>query len=417
MTGDGAVQPGAELTLEVGEPGAGGVCVARTDGRVVFVRFALPGERVRGVVTEVRPSYLRADAVQILVASPDRVEPPCPYFGPGRCGGCDLQHADGNAQRRMKAAVIAEQLRRIAGLDRPVEVEPLPGGLLGWRTAIGYAVDEDGAPGMHRYRSSSVERVERCLLGVPGVGDSDVLDRSWPGLTGVEVVAGDGDERTVIAHRPSRHRRHRRGQRPPDRLEVVDGPTDLQHQIAGQVVRVAATGFWQAHAGAVASFADALLGFVQPRPGERVLELYSGAGALSVPLALAVGSAGELVSLESDATAVADAERNLSGLGVPVRTVRARVDPSSVEAAVAGDRPDLIVLDPPRSGAGVPVMTTLCGLGARAIGYVSCDPASLARDLAAARQAGWELAGLRAFDAFPMTHHVECVAVLEPSPT
>ena len=224
---DGGPEVGAELELEVGPPGAGGICVARHEGRVVFVRHALPGERVRAVVTETRNSYLRADAVRVLDASPDRVEPPCPHAGPGRCGGCDFQHVDAEAQRRIKGEVIEEQLRRVAGIERAVSVEALPGGLLGWRTRITYAVGPGGRPGLHRHRSGSVEPVERCPLGVAGVGDSAALARTWPGLSGIEVVAGDAGELTLIGHRPSTRRPQRRGPRPPDRVEVLDGPAEL----------------------------------------------------------------------------------------------------------------------------------------------------------------------------------------------
>ena len=132
------------LELEVGAIAAGGGCVARApDGKVVFVRHSLPGERVRAQVTASTSSYLRADAVEILGPSPDRVEPPCPHAGPGRCGGCDFQHVEIGAQRRLKAFRIAEQLERLAGMDLDVEVEPVPGDTagLGYRSRVRVAVD------------------------------------------------------------------------------------------------------------------------------------------------------------------------------------------------------------------------------------------------------------------------------------
>ncbi|HEY9472736.1 MAG TPA: TRAM domain-containing protein, partial [Mycobacteriales bacterium] len=157
-TGSGPLV-GYELELEVGPVAHGGHCVARYDGRVIFVRHALPGERVIAKVTEdTGGSYARADAVRVLEPSPDRVAPACAHAGPGRCGGCDFQHVSPDAQRRLKAAVVREQLARIAGTtDVAVTVEELPGGPLGWRTRVQFAVDVDGRVGLRRHRSRQVE--------------------------------------------------------------------------------------------------------------------------------------------------------------------------------------------------------------------------------------------------------------------
>jgi tRNA/tmRNA/rRNA uracil-C5-methylase (TrmA/RlmC/RlmD family) len=405
---------GATLVLDVGAPAHGGSCVARHEGRAVFVRHALPGERVRAVVTEDRGGgYCRADAVEVLVGSVDRVTPPCPYAGPGRCGGCDWQHASGTAQRELKAAVVREQFARVARLDVANVfdgVEELPGGLLGWRTRIAYAVDPDGRPGLHRHRSHEVEHVDRCRLGAAGIGDASVLGDRWPGLTGVEVARGDGPDVAVLAHRPGAGRQSR-GRRPPDRVRTVAGPDVLRHELHGHALAAAAGGFWQVHPAAAETFTAALRATLSPCPGETVLDLYCGAGALTADLARAVTSTGRVVGIESDPRAVGDAERNLSEL--PWAEVRrARVDGPTLTGA--GLHPDLIVLDPPRAGAGRDVMSALVALEPRAVGYLSCDPSTLARDVGAVRERGWRLAALRAFDAFPMTHHVECLATLVP---
>jgi len=402
---------GSTLELRIGAPAAGGTCVARHDGRVVFVRHALPGERVRATITEDRDRFLRAEAVTILESSPDRVPEPCPYARPGRCGGCDWQHASASAQRRIKAEVIGEQFARIAGLDvGPLAVEELPGGLLGWRTRIAYAVDGAGRPGLHRHRSHELEHVDSCPLGVDGVGDTAALGRRWPGVVGIEAARGDGPEVTLLAHRPGPGRQAR-GRRPPDRVTVVDGPVTLHRSVLGRSLEVSAGGFWQVHPAAADAFAEALLAALAPQPGERAVDLYAGAGALTSVLAEAVGPSGSVLGVESSAGAVADAERNLADRPW-ARMRRARVDAGLL--AELDPRPDLVVLDPPRAGAGVDVIRALVDLGPRAIGYVSCDPATLARDVAAAVACGWRLAELRAFDAFPMTAHVECVATLRP---
>jgi tRNA/tmRNA/rRNA uracil-C5-methylase (TrmA/RlmC/RlmD family) len=412
--------PGAEqgstLELEVDGPAQGGSCVARHEGRVVFVRHALPGERVRAVVTrDPGGRFCFADAVEVLRASPDRVDAPCPYAAPGRCGGCDWQHAAGPAQREFKAAVLRDQFARLAGLDVTgllAGAEKLPGGLLGWRSRVGYAVDADGRLGLHRHRSAEVERIERCLLGAPGVGDSDVLAQHWAGLTGVEVARGADGARTVLGRHPGPGR-HARGRRPPDRVEVLSGPSTLVQHGGGRDFEVAAVGFWQVHPAALDAFAAALRDSLAPQPGETVLDLYAGAGALTALLADEVGAAGRVLGIEADAQAVADAVANLAD--VPQAEVRrGRVEPAAF--ASLDIRPDLVVLDPPRAGVGREIMAALLALGPRAVGYLSCDGATLARDVATAAEAGWQLTGLRAFDAFPMTQHVECLATLKPPP-
>ncbi|MBE7188141.1 MAG: class I SAM-dependent RNA methyltransferase [Jatrophihabitans endophyticus] len=408
--------------MTVGAPAHGGSCVARfpdgPGGRVLFVRHALPGERARVLVTEDRGgSFAFADAVEILSASPDRVTPPCPHSGPGRCGGCDWQHAGAAAQLELKSTVVREQFDRLAGLplgELFAGVEPLPGGLLGWRTRTLYAVGRDGRPGLRRHRSHEVEVLDRCPLGAAGVGDAGVLDETWDGVTGVEVAIGTADgapagEPAVLTHRPAA-RRGGRGRRAPDRVALLRGPQHLRHTVSGRDFDVHAGGFWQVHPAAAAAFAEALLGLVAPRPGEAVLDLYAGAGALTAPLAEAVGPTGRVLGLEADAVAVTDGRANLEDLP------QAELRHERVTAGVLGtlDAVDVVVLDPPRSGAGREVVQALLDLRPRCVGYVACDPAALARDVATAVGAGWRLTGLRAFDAFPMTHHVECVARLEP---
>jgi tRNA/tmRNA/rRNA uracil-C5-methylase (TrmA/RlmC/RlmD family) len=403
---------GTVLELDVGAPAHGGSCVARHDGRVVFVRHALPGERVRARVTEARESYWRADAIEVLTAAPDRVVPPCPYAGPGRCGGCDWQHASADAQRAMKGEIVREQFARVARLDVGDVfggVEPLPGGLLGWRTRIAYAVDPAGRPGLHRHRSAEIEHVAQCLLGVGGVGDTGALRETWPGLIALEAARGDGPDVALLAHRPGTGRQAR-GRRPPDHVALLRGPQRLRHTVAGRELEVAAGGFWQVHPAAAATFAQAVLDGAGPVAGESVLDLYAGAGALTVALAEAVGPSGFVLGLESAAPAVADANANLAGL--PWASVR-RARVTAGELQHVDIRPDVVVLDPPRAGAGAEVMAAILALAPRAVGYVSCEPGTLARDIAVAEAQGWQLSELRGFDAFPMTQHIECVATLK----
>ncbi|NEK58870.1 class I SAM-dependent RNA methyltransferase [Geodermatophilus sabuli] len=406
---------GSEFEVTVGPVAHGGHCVARHEGRVVFVRHALPGERVVVRVTEDRqPGFCRADAVRVLDASPDRVQRPCPYSGPGRCGGCDWQHVDPAAQRRLKAAVVHEQLSRLAGLDVDVEVAELPGGPLRWRSRARFAVDRSGAAGLRRHRSHDLEVLDDCPITLETAATA-VLGRRWPGAGAVDVsVDATGAVTTTRLDRrghPTSTRVLRPGGDVPQEPAVR-----AERRAGGRDWEVEGTGFWQVHPAAADALVGAVEAFAAVRPGESVLDLYAGAGLFGGALAPSVGTDGRVVCVEADPGACAAAEANLAGL--PQAEVwQGEVDADGLTGLLAelGAAPDVVVLDPPRAGAGPAVSRVLAGAGPRAVVYVACDPASLARDVAAFGSAGYRLEALRGFDAFPMTHHVECVALLVPA--
>ena len=407
---------GAEFEVTVGPVAHGGHCVARHEGRVVFVRHGLPGERVVARVTEDRhPGFCRADAIEVLEASPARVERPCPYSGPGKCGGCDWQHVDPAEQRRLKAAVVREQLTRLAGLDDvAVVVEELPGGPLRWRSRARFAVDRTGAPGLRRHRSHDVVLLDDCPITVEPAAQA-VLGRSWPGAGAVDVSIDSAGAVTTS-------RLDRRGRATSSRVvrpggDLPEEPvTRAERRAGGRDWEVEGTGFWQVHPAAADALVGAVAEFAAVRPGETVLDLYAGAGLFGGALAPTVGETGRVVCVESDPAACAAADANLADL--PHAEVwQGEVDAEGLRELLGelGTPPDVVVLDPPRAGAGRAVSRLLAGTGARAVVYVACDPAALARDVAAFGEAGYRLAGIRGFDAFPMTAHVECVALLVPA--
>ncbi len=375
----GESRVGARFEVTVGPVAHGGHCVARIaepavqtgagqpqelQNRVVFVRHALPGERVVVEITEGTEGdrFWRGDAVEVLDASADRVVAPCPYAGPSLCGGCDFQHVTLPAQRSLKAAVVREQLTRLAKLDVDVEVEAVPGDVdgLAWRTRMEYAVAPDGGRGMRQHRSRAVVPIDRCLIAAP-----DALET------------------------------------PASRVVVE---TVLHRRFA-----VEADGFWQVHPGAPTILVETVLGMLAPRPGEKVLDLYAGVGLFAAFLGERVGESGRVVAIEGDRTACEHARANLGDLrGAKVST--GRVDWVLTREY---DEPfDLVVLDPPREGARRKVVEQVVDRAPRAVAYVACDPAALARDLATFAEHGYRVSALRAFDLFPMTHHVECVALL-----
>ncbi|HEY2207560.1 MAG TPA: TRAM domain-containing protein [Pseudonocardia sp.] len=399
------------LELDVGAVAHGGHCVARFEGRVVFVRHALPGERVRAVVTEDRHgSFCRADTVTVLRESVHRVEPPCPWARAGGCGGCDFQHADPAAQRGLKADVLAEQLRRLAGLDRSVVVEELPGGPLGWRDRVRLAVGPDGTAGLRAHRAHDVIPISDCPLAPPGMLPP-VLARAWP--PGAEVqVERDADGAVVTSGTAGGTTRRAPAAdadtRPDEPVPVADGEP-VRHLLGGREWLVPPGVFWQVHpalgeilCGVVADWADA-------PAGGRAWDLYGGAGVLASVLAGQVGPSGTVTVVESDRRAVAAGRAALADLP-SVRWRTGRVERTL--AALAGEgRPDVVVADPPRKGLGRSVVDALAAAGPDRLVHVACDPAALARDVALLADRGYRLAELRAFDAFPMTHHLEAVAL------
>ncbi|MDS1268833.1 class I SAM-dependent RNA methyltransferase [Lipingzhangella sp. LS1_29] len=412
---------GTRLELRVDAVAHGGWCVARHEDQVVFVRHALPGELVQAQVTEETKRFLRADAVDVVEPSADRVTPPCPFAGPGKCGGCDWQHASLEGQRRLKGQVLTEQLRRIAGIERDVEVEELPGASdgLGWRTRVRYAVAGDGTAGLRRHRSHEIEPVDECRIAHPEARRLNVPQLNWPGVAEVEtVVSGSTSDRAVVvtpraAKLPrlprlpvgaSVLRRFRGG-----RTQQVQGRRGVREMAAGRQWRTSASSFWQVHPAAAETLAVAVRTATAPLPGETVLDLYCGVGLFAGVLGDEVGPQGRVLGVESHPAAVRDARHNLQDLP------QVRIEQSDVPAKLRewNDlRADLAVVDPPRTGLGDGVVAALAELRPSRIAYVSCDPATLARDLGRFHEVGYRLGELRAFDAFPMTHHLECVALL-----
>ncbi|MFD7627396.1 class I SAM-dependent RNA methyltransferase [Streptomyces sp. NPDC059851] len=427
---------GEEYEVEVGPVAHGGHCIARTDdGRVLFVRHTLPGEKVVAKVTEGETDsrFLRADAVRVLEASKDRVEAPCPYAGPGKCGGCDWQHAKPGAQRRLKGEVVAEQLRRLAGLTpeeagwdgtvAPAEGDKLPAGQVPqWRTRVQYAVDEHGRAGLRKHRSHEVEPVDHCMIAAPGVTELGIEKREWPQMATVEAIAatGSNDRQVVLTPRPGGRLPLVELDKPVSvlRVEEKDGSTHRVHgrpfvreRADGRTYRVGMGGFWQVHPQAADTLVRAVMQGLMPRKGEMALDLYCGVGIFAGALAERLGETGAVLGIESGKRAVEDARHNLADFS------RVRIEQGKVESVLPRTgitECDLVVLDPPRAGAGKQTVRHVASLSARRIAYVACDPAALARDLSYFAEAGYKPRTLRVFDLFPMTHHVECVAILEP---
>ncbi|UPO78012.1 TRAM domain-containing protein [Arthrobacter sp. Helios] len=434
-----------ELELTIGAAAHGGHFVARHEGRVIFVRHALPGERVRARLTDAgeKAKFWRADTVEVLEASPHRVEhfwaPADALRAAGRdrlpVGGAEFGHIELAEQRRIKGAIFAEQLQRLGGVQQDVSVEAAPqesADGLGWRTRASFSVAPGGKLAMHPHRSEDLIPVQEMPLASGAINALKLWEVDFTGADRVEVAApaaggaplvllipspgthprtlariageigtaadaGAGETVSVAAWDPEEHV-----------LTRLRGRTWVRETVLGHDFRVTGAGFWQIHRSAPEVLASAVRGGLAVQPGERVADLFAGAGLFTAPLADAAGETGHVLSVEGSPGASRDARKNLFA-APQVEVVQGRVDKvlRGHEGAL-----DVVLLDPPRTGAGRTVVEQINAAAPRVVGYISCDPASFARDLGWFREAGWELDSFRVFDLYPHTHHMESFAVL-----
>jgi tRNA/tmRNA/rRNA uracil-C5-methylase (TrmA/RlmC/RlmD family) len=367
--------------VEVGPVAHGGHFVARHDGQVIFVRGGLTGEVVDLEVTEANRKYARAEVVAVHRASEHRIEPVCPIAS--RCGGCDFQHVEVSHTRELKRLVVAELLGHLGGYDFRGEVSEVTPAPFGWRTRMRYRHDGNGRLGLMAHRSRQVVPLppQGCLLAVPEIAYPRVARRTPAEVVAVATSAGP----VVVA-------------------EDSSGPS-ITESVLGHEFGVDATGFWQAHSGAPAALVEAVIAGLEPEPGETAADLYCGAGLFASFLAEAQC---RVLGIEGDRQATEWARRNVAEADFLRGDVATLVDRLPLKVDVA-------VLDPPRAGAGEAVLAALLSRGPRAVAYVACDPAALGRDLRIAASLGYTPTSVVAFDLFPLTHHVECVAILKPA--
>jgi tRNA/tmRNA/rRNA uracil-C5-methylase (TrmA/RlmC/RlmD family) len=392
-----ALKIGDLIEVSIEKVAHGGHFIARHEGAVIFVRHAIPGEQCTIEITSTGSSFNRADVVTISQPSEFRVVAPCQFSHRNGCGGCDFQHITPAYQRKLKSDVIAEQFSRIAKMDVQVEVEEV-GAPIGWRTRAIATTNRNGKLGFFKSRSHSIAPVDNCIICVDAMKFSEVATRPLKGDVRVEISASNTGERT-IALAPTRGE---------ERARITEGPAVLHENVDGRTLEVSQESFWQSHKDAPELLTKAVLDFAQLQSGEHVLDLYGGVGLFTAAIIDQVGATGHVDLIEGSKIATEDARRNFAqykNITVATGDV-AKLLPRITSA-------DVVVLDPPREGAGKDVISQLSVLNPRAIIYVACDPAALARDTAYLQDHSYSLAGLRAFDLFPMTHHIECVALYE----
>ena len=382
-----------EVTIE--KVAHGGHFIARHDGAVIFVRHAIPGERCIIEVTSTGSSFNRADVVEVIEKSEHRVVAPCEYSHRSGCGGCDFQHIDPAYQRQLKSDVIKEQFSRIAKMQVEIEVEEVSKATH-WRTRAIATTNRNGKLGFYKSRSHTVVPVSDCLICVDGLGIKDLAASHLKGDMRVEVSASNTGERTV-ALAPTRGE---------EKARISEGPVVLHENVLGRTLEVSQASFWQSNERAPEVLTQTVLQLADLKTGEHVLDLYGGVGLFTAAILEAVGTSGHVDLIEGSKIATEDAARNFAQYSnVTIATGDVAKLLPRITAA------DVVVLDPPRDGAGKEAVAEITRLAPRSIVYVACDPAALARDTAYLADHSYSLVKLRAFDLFPMTHHIECVAL------
>jgi len=396
---------GQQLELRIEKVAHGGIFVARHDSRVIFVSHVLPGELVKARVFEDRGgSFARAEPIEIIEPSPDRVPQVWKDAGPGGAGGAEFGHIKLARQRELKADVLEEALQRMAGLELRPEVEALPGdderNGLGYRSRVQLHVAEDGTVGPYRERSHEVVKVKKLPLAVDDIQELEFQNRNFQDVQKIEIAASNtGGIHWKVDGK-------------------LKGDERLVERAAGRTFRITGGGFWQVHRAAAEVLASVVTEFAKSAGFDKSahnLDLYGGVGLFAGALATGFGKDLKLTTVESFKQATEDAKLNLADLNgvkavcAPVERFMAQhLSDKTTEKFSAAT----VVIDPPRSGAGAKVVGQLLELAPKHIIYVACDPVALARDLKPLMAGGYKLAAIRAFDLFPHTHHFETVASL-----
>jgi 23S rRNA (uracil1939-C5)-methyltransferase len=383
----------------------GGDGLGRLDGRAVLAPFVLPGERVRLEALAEKPGLLRAALLEVLAAAPERVTPPCPYFT--RCGGCHYQHAPYALQLAVKRAILEDQLRRIGKIDPPVEIGVVSGGPWGYRNRVQLHI-AGGALGYRQAQSHKLCPIEQCPISSPAIGAAISTlrgmlgDSRWPRfIRSVELFTNETEMQLNVLEtdRPVARRFFEWcAERIPG---LVSGALD--YAAAGCTWRVSYGSFFQVNRFLIDKLVETAL---EGAEGQSALDLYAGVGLFSLPLAQRFAT---VTAVESGARATGDLRFNSERAGLDVRVEQANAEDWLEQLQ---SPPDFVLLDPPRAGIGKRMVERLAQLRPPHLAIVSCDPATLARDLAGLTHAGYRIERLTLVDLFPQTYHLETVAHL-----
>ena len=377
------------ITLNIESIAHGGHFVARHKGQVIFVRHAITDEIAIVKITSISNKLAFGDAIEIIKPSKDRITPLCKYSLVGNCGGCDFQHISIIAQRKLKKFVIQDQFKRIAKIDINTEIINInPTSGLNWRTRFDFAISENKKIGLYSYKSNKVIEINECLIAVDAINKSDIFKLSWEGKERVRVSASSTNEVNI----------NRLGKN-------ISGPIQLSENIKGNSYKISPGSFWQSHKNAPDILIKKVLEFAKIKFGDCVCDLYGGIGLFTSPILKLIRNSGKVHLIENDRNCINDAREIFK------ENKNVIIHNGKVEQKIGKIKNiDIVILDPPRNGAGKQVINQIINKKPRSIIYVSCDPASLARDTKILINNSYKLENLIGIDLFPMTHHIECIA-------
>jgi 23S rRNA (uracil1939-C5)-methyltransferase len=381
-------------TLTLTDMAYEGHAIGRLDDLVVFAEYGIPGEEVVVEIYRKHAGIASARVVEVLQASPDRVEAPCPYYGV--CGGCHWQHISYERQLQLKRHVVQEQLRRIGKFDsQPVSETVGAANPWGYRNHLRLSAGRQGDIGFMRRGSHRFLPIDRCLIADPRINDAiALLQGKGAGLHQVELRAGVNTGDLIVQPDMT----DREPSAPP-------GSTVYRESLLGREFQISAPSFFQSNTPQAERLVQLVGEKLDPQPDELLVDAYAGVGTFA---ALFAADVRQVIGIEESPAAVADAAVNLAGLP------NARFIEGKVEAVLPAlqEKPDAVILDPSRVGCDPAVIEAILRLAPHKLVYVSCDPATLARDLRLLVDGGFELRDVTPLDMFPQTYHIECVANL-----
>ncbi|MCI0801524.1 MAG: 23S rRNA (uracil(1939)-C(5))-methyltransferase RlmD [Chloroflexi bacterium] len=387
-------QQGDRVTLLLTSWGRLGEAMAEFDGRNVFVAGGIPGERVVAEVVKVHRKYVSAKVVEVLEASPDRVEPPCPYYGV--CTGCQWQHLSYDAQLKTKREKVTDALRRVGGLEDPPVSEVIPSpDQYGYRNHARFTINREGALGFVNRETRQFLRIEKCLLMHDGVNTL---------LEGLQDRCGETTQLSIRAGKYSGDYLIQPYLVHPD-IKIPTGQKRYTESVDGRNFDVSSPSFFQVNVDQAAAAANLVRDRLHLTPDDVLLDAYTGVGTFAILLAPSVK---QVIAVEESSAAVADAKQNAGELQ-NLDFILGRTEDVLRNLPV---KPDVVVLDPPRSGCQPRALESLIELAPSRVAYISCDAETLGRDLKILCQGGYRLDEVAPLDMFPQTHHVECVAFL-----
>jgi 23S rRNA (uracil1939-C5)-methyltransferase len=398
---------GALVELEINDIAHGGEGVGRVDGKAHFIPGVLPGEKVMGRITKDGGSWARAELVEVRSPSPDRIGPRCPHAD--LCGGCQWQHATYDAQLTWKYNTVVTQLQHIGKIAEPPVADVIaPGPPFGYRNRMDFKV-HNGRPAMHRARSHEMVPLGVCDLLDPRLAAVFGRLEDLGGVSQFVLRCGSnsGDTLMIVDGAIPDHAAGwgvQLARREGKTVTGVAGPARITEDISGTRFRITGSAFFQNNSHGAAALVALVRDALQPEPTDTVLDAYAGVGLFGASLATDVD---RVIAVESNRIAAADLQRNLDAAGVDHRVIRGKME------SVAGhldEYADLAVADPPRTGLGQSGIAAVTATSPRRLAYVSCDPASLARDAALLAGNGYQLIEVTPVDMFPQTFHIEAVA-------